>query len=413
MIILFFPESPVDGDGDQISLPHQFLEWIRNQVHRVSGDDPKTESLEGTLNLLAQALLRNDRALLDYMYYLEGTLYSLQSILNAIGPGSNYFHVDNNVGGHQDISLGVSMHHSDVLEYGDTWILGSHSDQRYSGSHLDQTSHQDHTVIHSDAHGDHTDHYDASHGDRAASHSDHHDHANVSHGDTHGDSTQYGSSGHGDHSDNVHYDQTVNHTDWHTDHGDVQASQHGDVFHLDYWDSVHGDTPHGDVDHEDYTHHLDITDLIEGESYLDHANYTDHGNISHHDVPENYYYDTRHQDRPHTDSPHADHVDHWDSHGDQPGSHSDSWHHDHLDWHTDSPGGHTDTHSDTFHQDYGDHVDSTISHIDSSHLDTRLHSDNHSDIPGSHQDQTQHFDHGDLGAEATHQDGYVHQDRYY
>jgi len=269
--VIIFPNT-TSGTGDQqftgISLPNPFLNWIRNQVHRVTGDDPRTETIEGTINLLAKALLENDRALLDYITLLQSYVSVYQAVLNAIGPGVNNYHADNVVRGvHQDITLTINLEHQDSLVYQDTYILGNHDDYTYTGTHLDSGYHSDNTIVHSDYHSDHGDHQDASHGDRASSHSDHSDHSDLIHSDTHGDSVDPHQDSHSDHTDNVHYDQTTNHCDSHSDHIDILNSVHCDVLHLDHTDIVHGDIPHANVSHNDFTYH---------EDYLYHDDYWDH-----------------------------------------------------------------------------------------------------------------------------------------
>ena len=85
MPAVIFPNTTSGASGQQqgtVSLPNPFLEWIRNQIHWVTGDDPKTPQIEGTLNLLTKALLENDRALLDYLTLLQSYISTYQAILN-------------------------------------------------------------------------------------------------------------------------------------------------------------------------------------------------------------------------------------------------------------------------------------------------------------------------------------------
>jgi len=217
------------------TIPNPILEWIRNSVHRITGDDPATPTLEGTLNLLAEKLLQNDRALLDYLDMLASSVISVQQVLNTLTPGKSRVHIDNTFTNyHQDAEFDIDLRHTDSLIYSDTWIVGGHQDEGYFGTHSDSGYHQDQTVEHSDYHGDHSDHYDQAHGDIAhANYSDttHNDinHANVAHQDSSYHSDYY------DHDDLTDF----------FDHGD-----HED----DYW--WYSDAP-GYIDHGDYGDHED------------------------------------------------------------------------------------------------------------------------------------------------------------
>jgi hypothetical protein len=295
-MFVFFPEPP-QGEGMRPTIPHPILDWIRNQIHYITGDDPATPTLEGTLNLLAEKLLQNDRALLDYLDLMASSVSVAQQILNSIIPGKNRIHADNAFRNyHQDADFDLDLRHTDSLIYSDTWILGTHQDENYTGNHSDTGYHQDNTVIHSDSHGDHTDHYDQSHGDRSSSHSDHSDHSDFSHSDSHGDSTNPHTDTHSDHTDNIHYDQSTIHSDSHSDHFDHSDQIHGDVIHANYSDTRHNDTPHANMAHSDSSYHSDYSDhtnftdyvdhndyhgdewyYVDVPSYIDHGDYRDHG----------------------------------------------------------------------------------------------------------------------------------------
>jgi hypothetical protein len=250
-MFVFFPEPP-QGEGMRPTIPHPILDWIRNQIHYITGDDPATPTLEGTLNLLAEKLLQNDRALLDYLDLMASSVSVAQQILNSIIPGKNRIHADNTFRNyHQDADFDLDLRHTDSLIYSDTWIVGTHQDESYTGNHSDTGYHQDNTVIHSDSHGDHTDHYDQSHGDRPYSHSDHSDHSDFSHTDSHGDSTNPHTDTHSDHTDNIHYDESTVHSDSHSDHYDHYDQVHGDVIHANYSDTRHDDIAHANVAHSD------------------------------------------------------------------------------------------------------------------------------------------------------------------
>lgn len=315
MPAVIFPNTTSGASGQQqgtVSLPNPFLEWIRNQIHWVTGDDPKTPQIEGTLNLLTKALLENDRALLDYLTLLHSYISTYQAILNSIGPGQSRYHADSSIRGvHQDTDLSLNLLHQDSLVYGDTYILGGHDDYAYTGIHSDSGFHLDQRVVHSDFHSDHQDHLDASHGDRAYFHSDHQDHGDVIHEDTHGDATNPHQDVHSDHNDTVYQDFTQSHHDTHSDHLDIRNQVHCDVLHVDHFDSVHGDVPHANVAHEDSYSHQDHTS---------HDDYWDH-------------------------SDHSDHIDfHADTYVDSHGDHNDgAWSIPHYDYHGDT---HADAHSD-------------------------------------------------------------------
>jgi hypothetical protein len=291
-----FPEPPQE-EGMRPTIPHPILDWIRNQIHYITGDDPATPTLEGTLNLLAEKLLQNDRALLEYLDLMASSVSVVQQILNSIIPGKNRIHADNAFRNyHQDADFDLDLRHTDSLIYSDTWIVGTHQDESYTGNHSDTGYHQDNTVIHSDSHGDHTDHYDQSHGDRPYSHSDHSDHSDFSHTDSHGDSTNPHTDTHSDHTDNIHYDESTVHSDSHSDHYDHYDQVHGDVIHANYSDTRHDDIAHANVAHSDssyhsdYSNHEDYFDYIDHDdyhgdewyyvdvpSYIDHGDYQDHG----------------------------------------------------------------------------------------------------------------------------------------
>jgi hypothetical protein len=297
-MFVFFPEPP-QGEGMRPTIPHPILDWIRNQIHYITGDDPATPTLEGTLNLLAEKLLQNDRALLDYLDLMASSVSVVQQILNSIVPGKNRIHADNTFRNyHQDADFDLDLRHTDSLIYSDTWIVGAHQDENYTGTHSDSGYHQDKTVIHSDSHGDHTDHYDQSHGDRSSSHSDHSDHSDFSHSDSHGDSTNPHTDTHSDHTDNIHYDQSTVHSDSHSDHFDHNDQVHGDVLHANYSDTRHDDIAHANVAHSDYFLHDDYFD------HTDFADFRDHGD--HRDIVW-YYVDTP------SYIDHGDHNDHLDT----------------------------------------------------------------------------------------------------
>jgi hypothetical protein len=282
MYLLFFGPQQEEESGEGILpvIPNLTLDWIRNQVHYITGDDPDTSTLEGTLNLLAEKLLQNDRALLDYLVLIASSVSSLQKILNVISPGKSRIHADNTFSNyHQDVDFDFDLRHNDRLIYSDTWVVGSHQDEKYIENHSDTNYHQDVTIIHNDEHGDHSDHYDQEHGDRGFLYSDHSDHSDFSHSDRHGDFVVHHSDSYNDHTDIIYHDQTTDHVDSHYNYADHGNRAHEDIPHVNHEDTQHLDQDHANLPHFDEDNHANYSDhsnFTDFRDYVDHSDHEDH-----------------------------------------------------------------------------------------------------------------------------------------